>query len=83
MLTLQGEIKNYFCTGVDSVQKNILLTLQSLSENEVYMEEGEGKQKMSKLGILGFIECQYDHIEDAKHFKYTFLLHLNMNFFYT
>lgn len=47
------------------------------------MEEGEGKQKMSKLGILGFIECQYDHIEDAKHFKYTFLLHLNMNFFYT
>lgn len=29
------------------------------------MEEGEGKQKMSKTGILGFIESQYEHPKDA------------------
>jgi len=38
------------------------------------MEEGEGRQKMSKFGILGFIECQYGHIEDAKHFQVYFPL---------
>lgn len=46
------------------------------------MEEGEKKQKMSKTGILGFIESQYEHPEDANPLKYTFLLHLNIKFCY-
>lgn len=43
-LTLQEEIREDFCIGVDPIQKNIYLSLQSISGNEVYMEEGEQKR---------------------------------------
>lgn len=46
------------------------------------MEEGEGKQKISKTGILGFVESKYEHPEDANSLKCIFVLHLNMKFFY-
>lgn len=35
------------------------------------MEEGEGKQKMSKTGILGFTGSQCEHPEDANPLKCT------------